>query len=78
MTRNLDRRIEVAVPVEDLELSLRVQEALDACLADDQLAWELDSSGAWHRAPRTRGVDAQQRLLELAHERAARIRTLSR
>ena len=46
--RNLDRRIEVVVPVEDPSLKLRLQEVLDANLQDRTLAWSLDADGVWH------------------------------
>ncbi len=45
--RNLDRRIEVAVPVEAAPLRDRLREIIDANLADRTLAWELDGDGRW-------------------------------
>ena len=41
MPRNLDRRVEALVPVDDPELQARLQEILDVNLADDVLAWKL-------------------------------------
>jgi polyphosphate kinase len=49
MPRNLDRRIEAAVPVLDPALQRRVVEVLDTVLADDVLAWTLRADGTWHR-----------------------------
>lgn len=49
MPRNLDRRIEAAVPVLDPALQRRVVEVLDTVLADDVLAWTLRSDGTWRR-----------------------------
>src|SRR5438445_8518310 len=43
MPRNLDRRVEVVVPVTDVLLSARLRSILDVCLADDVLAWELSA-----------------------------------
>jgi polyphosphate kinase len=75
MERNLDRRIEAIVPVRDVELCARLEEALELVLADDTHAWSLDASGAWRRVPTRRGIDAQRLLGELALERSRRRRT---
>ena len=56
MGRNLDRRIEVVVPVHDPELQARLFEVLDLVFADDTNAWELGSDRRWRRVPnRARG-----------------------
>jgi polyphosphate kinase len=70
MSRNLDGRVEALVPVLDPALRRRLQEVVDVYLADDCLAWELDSQGGWHRVPRSQGVNVQARLAELARARA--------
>jgi len=69
MPRNLDRRVEAVVPVRDPVLQRRLDEVLDACLADDVLAWELGPDGDWAKVPTRAGVNAQLRLQELAGER---------
>jgi len=74
MGRNLDRRIEVVVPVHDPELQARLFEVLDLVFADDTNAWELGSDRRWRRVPNTHGVNSQDRLKELARERARRQR----
>jgi polyphosphate kinase len=74
MGRNLDRRIEVVVPVHDPELQGRLFEVLDLVFADDTNAWELGSDRRWRRVPNTHGVSSQDRLKELARERARRQR----
>jgi hypothetical protein len=33
---------------------------------DDVLAWDLDGEGHWHKVPIVRGLNAQDRLQELA------------
>ena len=68
MPRNLDRRVEALVPVEDPDLQARLRQQLDVCLADDTLAWELDADGAWHHVEGG-GVDTHLRLQELALQR---------
>ena len=60
MPRNLDRRVEVLVRVDDTELQSQLQEILDVSLADDHLSWELDSEGVWARTQRPQGLDSQQ------------------
>jgi polyphosphate kinase len=74
MERNLDRRIEVLVPVRDPELQARLLEILDLVFADDSNAWELGADRRWRRVPTRRGVSAQRRLKELAVDRARRRR----
>ena len=60
MPRNLDRRVEVLVRVDDTDLQAQLQEILDVSLADDQLSWQLDSDGVWARAQRPEGLDSQE------------------
>jgi polyphosphate kinase len=70
MPRNLDRRLEVLVEVDEKELQARLDEILDINLADDALAWQLGPDATWSRVPRRQGLDAHARLLERARERA--------
>ena len=73
MPRNLDRRIEVLVPVEDSRLRSDLAEVLDALLADTRFSWELDADGLWHRTRpkgRTEPVSAQDLLMARASKRA--------
>jgi polyphosphate kinase len=70
MPRNLDRRVEALTPVEDPSLQGRLDEILRVGFDDDELAWELDGDGVWHKVPSTRGVDAHRVLQELAVERS--------
>jgi polyphosphate kinase len=74
MERNLDRRVEVLVPVTDPELRDRLLQVLDLSLADDTNAWTLRGDGSWVRVPTVRGVSVQRALQELARERARRRR----
>jgi polyphosphate kinase len=72
MGRNLDRRVEVVVPVHDSELQARLFEVLDLVFADETNAWELGSDRRWRRVRNVHGVSSQDRLKELARERARR------
>ena len=71
MPRNLDRRVEALVPVEDPLLRERLEEVLAINLADDTLAWTLGSDGAWSRITGGGTVDTHQRLQAIA---AGRVR----
>jgi len=70
MQRNLDRRVEALVPVADPSLAARLDEVLDVLMQDDMLSWTLGADGTWTKVRGERGIDAQQRLQELAVERA--------
>ncbi len=49
MTRNLDHRIEVLVPVESVRARQEVHAILDSALADNTNAWALEPDGSWKR-----------------------------
>jgi polyphosphate kinase len=70
MPRNLDRRVEALAPVQDPSLRERLNEILRVELDDDELAWELDGDGSWHKVPATRGIDAHRALQDLAVARS--------
>jgi polyphosphate kinase len=66
MPRNLDHRVELAVPIEAPELQAELLDVIDRALADNQNSWELDSDGAWTRLGRARlGSDEPPRSLQL-------------
>ncbi len=70
MTRNINRRVEAIVPIEDAPLRERLDEIIEISFADDQLAWELDADGRWSRAASTTGVDSHLALQVAALGRA--------
>jgi len=72
MPRNLDRRIEALVPVDEPDLQARLDEILEVNLADDALAWELDAQGRWEQVPDGGVVNTHERLQEIARTRARR------
>ncbi len=74
MPRNLDRRVEVIVPVADREGCRRLREILAVELADDALAWELRGDGTWYKIPPDIGFSAQRHFQDEALERARRRR----
>jgi polyphosphate kinase len=72
MGRNLDRRVEVLIPVRHPELQARLFEVLDLVFADETNTWVLGPDRHWRRVPNVHGISAQARLKELAIERARR------
>lgn len=65
MSRNLFRRVECCVPVEDKLLKSRViEEGLEAYTADNVQAWQLKADGHWvHAKPGDKPRSAQMQLL---------------
>ncbi len=70
MPRNLDRRVEAMVPIEDEHLRQRIDEILAVSLADDTLAWRLDDD-QWSRVPRHATLETHLELQQQALKRAA-------
>ena len=70
MSRNLNRRVEVLVRIDDPALTGRLQEVIDVGLTDDQLAWTLDGDGVWTRRLGPAGIDSHERLQHLATARS--------
>lgn len=69
MTRNLDRRVEAVVPVEDPDGLKDLQEILGVMLADNRQAWELQPDGQYiQRQPNDNNKEqcAQKILMEMA------------
>ena len=72
MPRNLDRRVEALVCVDDPDLQARLDEILEVNLSDDALAWELGADGRWARVGHGGTVDTHLRLQEIARHRVRR------
>ena len=74
MDRNLDRRVEAFVPIDDPEARVEIDEILRLLEADDRRSWQLSADGRWQRTERITGipgtVDAQQLLKLRAAERS--------
>ena len=47
--RNLEQRIELLAPIQDLALRERLEELLNLALEDNSLAWDLDAEGKYVR-----------------------------
>jgi polyphosphate kinase len=72
MPRNLDSRVELAVPVEAPGLCKQLLDTLERSLADDTNAWDLGADGNWdRRVPANGGRRVQAELMALHGSRAA-------
>ncbi|MCW3068771.1 MAG: ppk [Solirubrobacterales bacterium] len=72
MPRNLDHRVELAVPIESEELRAELLDTLERAFADNRNSWELASDGAWHRRSLKPGERSRSLQLELAELYSAR------
>ncbi len=74
MTRNTERRVEVACPVFDREAKEKIHRILDACLADNTKSRILGSDSCYRMVPVSedgKRVDCQQKLMQDAVRAAA-------
>jgi polyphosphate kinase len=71
MERNLDRRVEVTVPIEDPRLQADVVEAFEITWADDLFTWVLGTDRRWRRLQPVNDFSAQAEFkrLELSRSR---------
>lgn len=49
MPRNLDRRVEVMVPISDSTLKQELKAMLTLCLEDNRQAWDMAADGSYHQ-----------------------------
>ncbi|MGB3769203.1 MAG: polyphosphate kinase 1 [Phormidesmis sp.] len=49
MPRNLDRRVEALVPIEEPSLQTRLFELLEICMNDNRQAWEMKQDGTYEQ-----------------------------
>ena len=73
MERNLDRRVEAIVPIEDPEARARIEAILDVMLADDRRSWQLGADGAYHRTEELTGVTGTIDTFETLKEQATQM-----
>ena len=74
MPRNLDHRVEVVTPVEDLSLQAELASTFEALWRDNASSFELDPEGQWHRVPPKkdeRPRSGQQTLMRRARRRVS-------
>ncbi len=75
MPRNLDHRIEVVVPVEDVQVRNELEGIFKALLADNSQAWALQPDGSWERvtAKKSERKRQAQAVFMRRRERARRL-----
>ena len=78
MQRNLDHRIEVLVPVENVRVRQEIHAVLDSALADDTNAWILAPSGEWTRAVPAKADKAHTHHADLMRRSLKRARRSAR
>ena len=74
MERNLDRRVEVLVPIEDAALREELLEAFEVTWRDDEFTWVLGTDRRWRRVQPVAEFSAQA---EFKRRALARSRSLS-
>src|SRR5207302_10890424 len=72
MPRNLDHRVELAVPVSAPDARAELLDTLERAFADNHNSWELDADGVWTRRSPAPGEAPRSLQLELAERYAAR------
>ena len=77
MTRNLDRRIEVVVPVESPRLRQELVGLFDSAFADNTSVWQLGSDGGWTRLGPGKGERSHSHQLKLQRRARARARRVA-
>ncbi|HWX44245.1 MAG TPA: polyphosphate kinase 1 [Solirubrobacteraceae bacterium] len=81
MPRNLDHRVEMAVPIEAPAMRAEVLDTLERAFHDNQNAWELSSDGHWQRlapGPGEEPCSMQLELIALHAQRALQERPAAR
>ena len=71
MTRNLDRRVEAVVPIDDPAIAKDLQEILGILLADNRQAWDLQADGHYIQRRPAVGIieqSSQRTLMEMARQ----------
>ena len=66
MPRNFERRVEVAVPVEDVNHGARIRRLLETSLADTRQAWDLHPDGTYTQRSAQDGREVSSQVVFLA------------
>jgi polyphosphate kinase len=64
MERNLDRRVEVLVPVRSDAGRTEIYSYVELLLADDRNAWSLGTDRRWRRVSTLTGISAQSETMK--------------
>jgi polyphosphate kinase len=69
MQRNLEKRVEVLVPIEDPRLQQELRHVLDTQLADQRGTWDMQPDGSYVQRAATGAKHGQQQLIERTERR---------
>ncbi len=69
MDRNIDRRVEAVVPVEDSDAKARIAKICELMLADDRRSWQLQPDARWVRTEELNGRAGTIDTFEVLKER---------
>jgi polyphosphate kinase len=78
MPRNLDHRVEVVTPIEDVAIQAELASTFEALWRDTASSFELDPNGEWHRVQAKKDErvrSGQQTLMRRARRRVSLART---
>jgi polyphosphate kinase len=70
MERNLDRRVEVLVPIDDVALQQELVSAFEITWQDDMFTWALGTDRRWRRLQPVNNFSAQAEFKRLEKDRA--------
>ncbi len=69
MQRNLEKRVEVLVPIEDLRLQAELRHILDTQLTDQRGAWDMQPDGSYVQRAGMGAKHSQQQMIERTERR---------
>jgi polyphosphate kinase len=69
MQRNLEKRVEVLVPIEDQRLQTELRHILDTQLSDQRGAWDMQADGSYVHRTSVGAKHSQQQLIERTERR---------
>jgi polyphosphate kinase len=69
MQRNLEKRVEVLVPIEDPRLQAELRFLLDTQLSDQRGAWDMNADGSYVQRAGTGAKHSQQQIVERTERR---------
>ena len=78
MERNLDRRIEVMLPVEGARQRQELVAVLDSAFADNVSSWDLRPDGSWRRRSPGKGERAHNHQVNMQRRAQLRVRRAAR
>ncbi|MCP4334877.1 MAG: polyphosphate kinase 1 [Gammaproteobacteria bacterium] len=80
MKRNLEHRVEVLTPVEDIELQAGLRNIIETLMSDDYSIWQMNGDGSYTRleGKNEDGDGSQQALMQHAQERIRDAKRLKR